>query len=76
MKFAATTLESLGFAWQSDPSANYYLYYSKDDLYIRVWNDPDIDWKKKDRTLWGDENDPVASVTIEIRVPKDEEIIY
>lgn len=76
MKLAGSTLESRGFVRQSDPSDNYYLYYSKDDLYIRLWNDPDIHLMKKDRTSWGEEDDPVASITIEIRVAKDEEILY
>ena len=73
-KSAIKTLESRGYELQVNLNENFYNYYSKDNLYIRLWTDDNL--IEKDRAKIGRDEDVVKSITIEIRVKKDEEILY
>lgn len=73
---AIRTLEARGYELQMNPNEHYFNYYSKDNLYIRLWADENINLLEKDRTTIGQNEDHVKSITVEIRVKKDEEILY
>lgn len=73
---AAQILDSKGFKLQSDSSKNYHNYYYKGDLYIRLWSDDEIYLLNKNRDYMPEKKTNIRSITIEIRVKKDEEIQY
>jgi hypothetical protein len=73
---AARTLKSKGFRLQTDRNQHFYHFYFKDDLYIRLWPDSELNHFHKDREHLGQYNDTLGSITIEIRVKDDEQIQY
>lgn len=73
---AVNILESKGYTLQSDSNQNHHNYYYKDDFYIRLWTDDEIDLLKKNDDYMGEKKAIIRSITIEIRVKKDEEIRY
>jgi hypothetical protein len=68
------TLESKGFIFVND--LYYSNYYNKGNLYVRLWTDQEIDSFKKNTSYFGQDNEVVRSITIEIRVLEDEKISY
>ena len=76
-KEAAELLHSRGFELQNDPNAHDHMYYKRHNFYIRLWPDAEVNWLlKKDRNAAVNENEPIGSITVEIRVPEDEQIQY
>ncbi|KIL34179.1 hypothetical protein SD71_21165 [Cohnella kolymensis] len=73
---AVKILETKGYILQSDSNPNYHNYYYKDDFYIRLWTDDEIDLFNKKDDYMGEKKAIIRSITFEIRVKKDEEIRY
>ena len=75
-KKAYSTLESKGFSLQENRDDYFYYYYFKDNVYIRLWIEGELYPLKRDNNYLGKEHEIVNGITIELRVKKDEEIIY
>ncbi|WP_276357669.1 hypothetical protein [Cohnella caldifontis] len=76
LEYARTILEANGYRLQSKQDERLFGYYYKDNLYIRLWTDSEINLSNKDRNDLGEDEQAIQSITVEIRVKKDEEIIY
>ncbi|RXZ77426.1 hypothetical protein EBB07_31170 [Paenibacillaceae bacterium] len=61
---AIKELESRGYELQINQNDNFYNYYFKNNLYIRLWTDENINLIGKDRTKIGQNEDIVKSITI------------
>ncbi|MEC0091973.1 hypothetical protein [Paenibacillus macquariensis] len=65
-----------GYKLQSNANEHFYNYYYKKNLFIRLWNDNELFTLEKDNSNFGENEEKVRSITLAIRVKKDEEIMY
>lgn len=75
-KKAKRELESRGYRLMSVKEDRYFNYYYKNNMFIRLWVDEEIDHFRKQSSYLGNDNEIVRSISIEVRIEKDEEINY
>ncbi|MDQ0089148.1 hypothetical protein J2T12_002558 [Paenibacillus anaericanus] len=75
-KDARRTLERKGFKLQSNENEYYYNYYYKGNLFIKLWWDNALYNLNLNYGYLGEDAEKVTSITLEVRVKEDEEIVY